>query len=192
MSFWDLNDGTSAAETAETEFEIAGGDMSPIPNGSSVLALIDEAKWENKEGADYINLRWTVLAPDEYKNRKVFQKLWVADDDPNAKDASKAATKRDKAKRMLAAIDANAGGKLAKSKTLPTDDSLTLHLTNKPMIIKVMVWSMPDRDRPGETMEGNWICAVAPKSKGVDVKDAPSPKPRAASAAVDFDDEVPF
>jgi len=196
MSFWDLSDGTDAAKTAETEYEIPSGNLDPIPDGSSVLALIDEAKWDTKDDASFISLRWSVLSPDEYKNRKVFHKLWVTDDDPNAKDADKAAKKRDKARRMLAAIDANAGGQLSKGGE-PSDDELTSALCNKPMVIKCMEWSMPDRDQPGEFIRGNWIAAVAPSDKGIDVKPAKA-KPASASLAggsgggADMDDEIPF
>lgn len=198
MSFWDLSDGDSAAEGTTTEYEIPSGNLDPIPDGSSVLAMIDEAKWDEKNEADYISLRWTVLSPDEYKNRKVFQKLWVTDDDPGAKDADKAAKKRDKAKRMLAAIDANAGGKLVKKGAMPTDDDLMSCLSNKPMIIKCMVWSVQSRENPDETIEGNWISAVAPKAKGIDVKEAkPKPQNRQAMGGAPaggdmLDDEVPF
>ena len=193
MSFWDLSDGGTAAETG-TEYEQPSGNLEPIPDGSSVLAMIDEAKWDEKDGADYISLRWSVLSPDEHKNRKVFQKLWVTDDDPNAKDASAAAKKRDKARRMLAAIDANAGGKLTKKGGVPTDETLTVCLTNKPMIIKCMLWEMPDRERHGEFIRGNWIAAVAPKSKGIDVKEAKAaPAAKSGSAHYDLDgDDVPF
>lgn len=197
MSFWDLSDGTDASQNTQTEYEIpGGGNMDPIPDGSSVLAMIDEAKWDEKENASFISLRWSVLSPDEYKNRKVFQKLWVTDDDPNAKDADKAAKKRDKARRMLAAIDANAGGKLVKKGEQPTDDDLTSCLSNKPMIIRCMIWSMPDREQPGQNIEGNWISAVAPKSKGIDVKD-PAPKKATPLRDLptydpDMDDEIPF
>ena len=194
--FWGLSDGGSAADTG-TEYEQPSGSLEPIPDGSSVLAMIDEAKWDEKDDADYISLRWSVLSPDEYKNRKVFQKLWVTDDDPNAKDASAAAKKRDKARRMLAAIDANAGGKLTKKGGVPTDETLTVCLTNKPMIIKCMLWEMPDRERHGEFIRGNWIAAVAPKSKGIDVKEAKAPSVQRSSAAgnvgnPDMDDEIPF
>ena len=192
MSFWDLSDGGSAADTG-TEYEQPSGNLEPIPDGSSVLAMIDEAKWDERDDADYISLRWSVLSPDEYKNRKVFQKLWVTDDDPNAKDASAAAKKRDKARRMLAAIDANAGGKLTKKGGVPTDETLTVCLTNKPMIIKCMLWEMPDREKPGEFIRGNWIAAVASKSKGIDVKEVKAPSvQRPSAAAPDIDDDVPF
>jgi hypothetical protein len=192
MSFWDLSDGGTARDT-ETEYEIPSGNLDPIPDGSSILAMIDEAKWDEKDGADFISLRWSVLSPDEYKNRKVFQKLWVTDNDPNAKDENAASKKRDKARRMLAAIDANAGGKLTKKEGIPTDETLTICLTNKPMIIKCMLWEMPDREKHGEFIRGNWIAAVAPKSKGIDVKAAKvaQAKPAIASAPVD-DDEIPF
>ena len=198
MSFWDLDDGTSAAETG-TEYEIpGGGNLDPIPDGSNVLAIIDEAKWDERNEAEYISLRWSVLSPDEYKNRKVFQKLWVTDDDPNAKDADAAKKKRDKAKRMLAAVDSNAGGALTKAGEMPTDEAMQQHLMNKPMIIRAMVWSMPDRENPGEKITGNWIAAVAPASKGVDVKppkEAPAGgggRPSNSGSTYDIDDEIPF
>jgi hypothetical protein len=169
MGFWDLSDGDSAAKTGQ-EYEVPGGNMEPIPEGSSVLAVIDEAKWETKQsGEDYISLRWSVLSPDEFKNRKVFHKLWVTDLDPMAKDEKKGIAKRDKARRMLAAVDANAGGKLIAQEGMPTNDSLTLHLCNKPMIITLMVYSISDARG---TATGNWVCGVAPKAKGIDVKPA--------------------
>lgn len=186
MGFWDLSDGESA-NTGEKEYEQETGNLSPIPDGSSVLALIDEAKWNETrdEQAEHISLRWSVIEPAEYANRKVFQKLWVTDDDPNVKDAAKMEKKRDKAKRMLAAIDANAGGKLSKVPRRPSDDDLALALTNRPMIIKCMVWEMGDNS-------GNWIAAVSPKAKGVSVADAkPMAKKPAPVPDVD-DDDVPF
>lgn len=188
MGFWDLSDGESAA-TGEKEYEQETGNLDPIPDGSSVLAIIDEAKWAEtrEEQAEYVSLRWLVMEPAEYANRKVLQKLWVSDDDPNVSDEAKMAKKRDKAKKMLAAIDANCGGKLAKNARRPNDDDLSLALTNRPMIIKCMVWEMGDN-------KGNWIAAVSPKSKGVDVKAA---KPVAATKKpapiADVDDpDIPF
>lgn len=202
MSFWDLSDGGTAADTG-AEYEIPGGNMDPIPEGSSVLAAPDEVKWETKDtGERYISLRWSVLSPEEYKNRKVFHKLWVTDLEPGAKDQAKGIAKRDKARRMLAAIDANAGGKLGASQGEPTDDTLGLALMNKPMIITVQVWSITDR-YSGSTATGNWVCAVNPKAKGIDVKPAkPAARPRnddgfgapssGGSSRRDMDDEIPF
>jgi hypothetical protein len=197
VSFWDLSTGENSANTGQ-EYEVPGGNLDPIPAGSSVLAIIDEAKWERKQtGEEFISLRWSVVSPDEYKNRKVFHKLWVTDLDPQAKDEAKAIQKRDKARRMLAAIDANAGGKLTAQEGKPSDDSMALHLCNKPMIITLMEWSMRGND--GSDMSGNWVSAVAPKSKGIDVK-APSAKAKSSDSGGsmgakpnrDIDDEIPF
>jgi len=179
-NFWELDDGEDATETG-TEYEVGGGDFEVIPNNTDVLACPDEAKWDAFNGDDFISVRWTILKPEEYANRKVFQKLWVTDDDPKAKDPAK---KRDKAKRMLAAIDANAGGKLGKKDVLPTDESLTAALVNKPMIIKLMVWKMKGDD--GEEKSGNWVSAVSPKKGGKVSKPKPEPKKQ------ELDDEIPF
>jgi len=194
--FWGLSDGGSAADTG-TEFEIASGNLDPIPDGSTVLALIDEAKWDKKDDANFISLRWSVLAPDEFKNRKVFQKLWVTDDKPDAKNSGDAEKKRDRARRMLAAIDENAGGKLVKSGA-PTDDTMTQHLTNKPMVIKCMEWSVTSRENPNEVIRGNWIAAVGPKTNELHAAKAKAPpKPSGGGYAapsgpsVDMD-EIPF
>ena len=206
MSFWDLSTGDSAKDTG-TEYEIPGGNMAPIPEGSSVLAAPDEVKWaEDKNNNRYISLRWSVLGPEEYKNRKVFHKLWVTDLDPSAKDEAKGIAKRDKARKMLAAIDANAGGRLSKIDRVPTDDDLALALSNRPMITTLQVWQVQDR-QTGGTVEGNWVCAVNPKSKGVDIKPA-TVKPARGGDGFDrpaggggasntmrqreMDDEIPF
>lgn len=192
MSFWDLSDGGTATDTG-TEYEIPSGNIEPIPDGSSVLAMIDEAGWHSENEAEHIKLRWTILGPDEYKNRKVFQKLFVTDPDPRSRSEDAAAKKRDKALRMLQAINGNAGGKLGSGR--PNDNDLTACLCNKPMIIKVMLWEMPDRDDPSRTISGNWIAAVSPKTKGVDVKMAKprsAPNPASPPPAEDISDDIPF
>ena len=169
MSFWNLE---NLPENGE--FETGGGDIKPIPADTSCLASIDEAKWDHdRDGNTYVSLRWSVLMPAEYKNRKVFQKLWVKDEDPRAKDPAK---KKDKAMRMLAAIDFNAGGKLKAAGVEPTDESLGACLVGKPMIIKVMEWKMDDAVT-GEIKTGNWIGAVSPK------KGAAAPAAKAAPVA---------
>ena len=196
MSFWDLSDGNTAADTPK-EYEIPGGSMEPIPNNSDVLAIVDQAKWAEKDGKNYIELRWSVMAPEEVKNRKVFHKLWVTDLDPNANDEAKGKAKRDKARRMLASVDANAGGNLTRTGDAPTDESMTMHLCNVPMVIKLMVWSMKGSD--GTDMAGNWVSAVSPSDKPLQISNEPLPKTSAAPAAQqsgssrrDLDDEIPF
>lgn len=192
MSFWTLSDGDEATGTG-TSYEVpGGGNFEPIPGGSSVLAMIGEAKWAETQGGDeYLSLRWTILEPETYAKRKIFQKLWVTDADPSVKDESKAKAKRDKAKRMLAAIDANAGGKLARNEGRPTDDKLATCLCDKPMVITLQVWEINNPGDPRGGASGNWVSAVAPKSAGVSVKAAAPSKAR-GSARDDLDDEVPF
>jgi len=197
MAFWDLSDGEDVSSSTNGEFDAGGGNMEVIPDNTSVKAIIDEAKWAKTQDEDeYISLRWTILAPEEFKNRKVFQKIWVADDKPGAKDAEKT---RDKAKRMLAAIDLNAGGKLLAGGKRPTDETLTGGLTNKPMVIKIMVWEMEDR-ATGKMNQGNWVGAVSPKSSPITsseeaAKKIASTPPKAQSSGRSrqgMDDEIPF
>lgn len=199
-NFWDLSTGESAATSTETEFEIATGNLEPIPDGSTVLAMIDEAKWDQRGHEEYLSLRWTVVRPDQFRNRKVFQKLWITDADPYAASPEKAAKKKDKALRMLAAIDANCGGRLTAKAGRPTDEMLTAALTNKLMAIKVLEWEMVG-DK-GDTMKGNWVAAVAPKSTPLHVPEtraasrpAAAQKPaaqRLPPASSIEDDEIPF
>lgn len=205
--FWNLSDGEDVKETAGSgEFDAGGGNLLPIPAETSVLAAIDEAKWDkDQDGNRFISLRWNVLAPEDYSNRKVFQKLWVTDADPRAK-ADKVAAKRDKAKKMLGAIDTNCGGKLMAKGVAPTDESLTSCLTNKPMVVKVMIWEMRDR-QTGDMARGNWIGAVSPKTapqtSAEDIAKAQAALEKHVSSTSgggmgggggrrDMDDEIPF
>ena len=185
MSFFTTSTGENAAATATGEFSAGGGDFAPIPKDTRVLAMCDEAKISEYQGQSYINLKWSIAQPKEYKGRVIFQKIkcWEAD-----------SNKRDKALRMLAAIDANAGGKLAASGAEPTDLSLQTSLTAKPMVLKLGVW-----DIDGKT--GNWVqevskhqpkpgtAAPAPAPKP---QPAPKPAPVAQSTGVDMDDDIPF
>ena len=78
MSFWQKQDG-SAVETSTT-FESGGGEITPIPNNTALIAAIEEAKWADWEGESYINLKWRVMRPSEFANRVIFQKLKVFSD----------------------------------------------------------------------------------------------------------------
>jgi len=179
-NFWDLSDGDDIANVG-TSFETGGGSIEPIPTDTTALAIIDEAKWDaDRDGNQFVSLRWSVLTPAEYKNRKVFHKLWVSDLKPNQRDPEKY---RDKQKKMLAAIDKNAGGKLFASGKRPTDETLGMALTNKPMQIKIMLWELAKDD--GSMGRGNWIAAVAPRA-GQTERTAPR------IAAHLEDDDAPF
>ena len=186
MSFWNTSDGESV--TAEKEYEAPSGDLTPIPDNTDVMAYIDEAKWDDRDGAEYITLRWRVAKPEAYKNRVIFQKLWALGNNPMAKDAEKAKKQGDTAKRMLAAIDANAGGELMAINGKPSAEDLQRCLSQKMMVIKLKVWEMTGNQ--GDKMTGNWICAVSPKTKGVSEVTAPASTP--AKSYVNDDDEIPF
>ena len=212
MSFWDLSDGDSAAKDVKKDYEVPGGNMAPIPGNSDVLANVKSVKWATAKDKDdrYIEIQWQVEQPETYKNRTVFHKLWVDDLDPNAKTEEKGKQKRDKARRMLATIDANAGGKLVASGQTPTDDSLMLALAGKAMVVKVMLWEMPDRERAGSFVNGNWVSAVKPKDSPTSIgTEMPTPNAAdtggtaygattggagsgGAAGGFDLDDEIPF
>lgn len=194
MSFWDV--GGEDLQENQGSYEQEGGDIKPIPDGTQVLALIDEAKWDAfQEGDDYISLRWSIMAPNEYKNRKVFQKLWVLGNNPNQSDEQKRKAQGVKAKKMLAAIDHNAGGKLLATGEAPTDDSMARSITNKPMVLKLKVWAM---EIQGEKKTGNWIAAVSPRNAGAKKAEeavAKEPAPQVQQPALaeeEWDDEIPF
>ena len=180
MSFWNLSDNKSVDTSGE--FETGGGNIEPIPANTDVLAVCDEAKWDERGDDRYISLRWTVMKPADYKNRKVFQKIRVLDSDP---------AKADKAKRMLAAIDANAGGKLVAAGEEPTDENLTKCLTNKPMVLKLQVWELETEQ--GEVKTGNWVSKVAPRAATASTASKPAQEsPAAASVEDDLEGDVPF
>ena len=164
-NFWNTSDNKAVESTGTFNSNTA---MEPIPNGSKLRACIEEAKWDDYEGESFIKLTWTVL-DGEYKNRKVFHKVKVKDMDSGRKD---------KAIRMLAAIDANAGGNLMRLGKEPNDMELMANLTNKPMAIKVGVWEINDK-------KGNWVQAVS--SIG-----AAAQQPVAAPQSDAADLDIPF
>ncbi len=186
MSFFQLSDNSQFDTTGS--FEMGGGKIEPIPNNTQVKAIIDEAKWDTYNDDRYISLRWSIIE-GEYLNRKIFQKIKVCEADSQ---------KKDKALRMLAAIDTNAGGGLMKLGYEPTDMDLAANLTNKPQAILLQVWEMTKDN--GEEISGNWVSMVAPVGKQF----ASAAKPKApqqqaaqgqapqAQQAEGFDDDIGF
>jgi hypothetical protein len=171
MSFFKTSD-NKAVDTSG-KFESGGGNFEPMPEGTSVLAAPVEAGWKSYEGEDYINIQWQVLAPTEYRNRRIFQKIKVYE--PTA-------AKADKAKRMLAAIDTNAGGKLLALDKTPDDADLTQSLVGKQMMLRLGFWEIDDK-------RGNWVQAVAPKTASVP---APAQTPAAAQTEALINEDIPF
>lgn len=173
----------SGINTQETTFESGGGDLAPIPKGTSVLAVAEEATNAEYQGDRYINVKWRISKPEEYSNRVIYQKIRVYDTDT---------AKAERAKRMLAAIATNAGGKLFQAmqqaqESEPSDMSLT-HIAHKPMVLKLDVWELD-----GKT--GNWVQAVSPYARQAAQQPAPAPAPvapQAPTGAPTFEDDIPF
>ena len=172
MSFFKKSDGTDAAAKATGTVESGGNSV--IPDNTTCLAMITECAWytDTTRGDTYISATWTMAKPAEYANRKVFHKIRVMDSDSK---------KRDKALDMLAAIDKNAGGKLAANGTEPTNADF-IHLMNKPMLVKVNVWEMNDRT-------GNWISKVSPRTETTPAQPVAVASPVPDIAGVD---DLPF
>ena len=144
MNFFTTSD--NQAIQASTSFD-AGAGFEPMPKNTQLKVIIEEAAWTSSqhEEKEFISLTWLCI-DGEFKKRKVFQKLHVLHPDTK---------KSDKAKTMLAAIDANAGGALMASGTMPDDMALSINLMNKPMAIVLDVWEIDGKS-------GNWVKAVAP------------------------------
>lgn len=125
-----------------------------IPAKTVLKSIIEESKWETytpeptaedpqPQTQTFIKNTWSVLEGD-YQGRKVFQKLHVQDESQD---------KAQRALQMLAAIDANAGGKIMASGAMPDDMMLSVSLSNVPMNITVDVWEIGNNS-------GNYITAV--------------------------------
>lgn len=190
MSFWATSDGSSA-QISDGKFDAGSVDLAPIPEDTCVLATAEEAKNSEYQGDEYLNIKWRVAKPAEYANRVIFQKVRVYDKDPS---------KADKAKRMLAAIAANAGGGLfaameQRGEERPSDMSLA-QLCNRPMVLKLGIWEIfaknPDgtEDKTKKEKDGNWVKAVSPKA-GTQAAPAPAPAPKPAPVDT-LDDDIPF
>jgi hypothetical protein len=198
-----LSDGTTI-KAPEKDYETpkGGGDFTLFPDGTSLKAAIDEAKWSKDDaGRERLNLRWAVLQPEEYANRKVFQTLWIKDLDPNEvkRGEDKAIAKRDRQRMMFAAIDANAGGKIVEligDDVEIKDEHLMTHLTNKAMVIRI------DMFTPKGGTDRNYVAKISQKSDPISsaaeiaagmAKLSPIAKSSgAASGRPILDDEIPF
>lgn len=205
-SFWSTSTGENAADNAASNFEVeGGGSLEPMPEGTSVLAFPKKAEWSKTQdgNAEFVNIQWSVMKPEQFANRVIFHKLWVADLDPNVEDLEKAKKKRDRNLNMFASIDFNATGKINPdgSKTpgrlallgrKPTNEDLAAALTGKTMVIGLGIWETND----GKS--GNWVRSVSDKSAELKVgtakpvQKANKPSSGSSSFSRDLDDEIPF
>ena len=191
MSFWTKSTGeTLSKQTATAEFQ-AQTDLPPIPDKTIVKAAATEIKWDlfTKDSPDgktlngerYINIRWDVI-DGEFQKRVIFQKIKVS----SAQEKT-----RDNAIDMLAAIDMNAsGGKLMTLGREPSDMELMTLLANKPMHLRLRVWTSQDK-----TASGNWIDAVSSAKGGKPTQRSANTAPIVATPAPEVpaeDEELDF
>lgn len=182
---WGLSTGENAADKTDGNVEDNFGKT--IPHMTMALAVITDAEWATGKtsGVEYVKATWEVMKPESLSGRKVWQMLHINTEKKEFRDSQR---------RKFAAIDYNAGGKLAKKGGKPSDDDLALHLTMKPMVIEVKeVW---DKER-GEYR--NEIGGIYTKSTPVSIgkhKAEPSARAgssqKAANAAYDTDEDLPF
>lgn len=152
MSFWKLSDGTHLEKQESFDSDA----IELIPDNTKCIAGIDDVAWgvmksndDNTITEDYISITWRLIEPKEYRNQCVFQKIKVY----NEKEKTK-----DRALRMLSAIDTIAGGKLQKIDEMPSDRQLKSALESKRMCITVREWDFDGK-------KGNWVSAVEPIEK---------------------------
>ncbi len=147
MSIWNLSNGKSAQEVAETQgasFEMNTKFM-PLPDKSWHNAICTGGKWDEYEDEEFIQLDWSIIGAElPFENRKVFQKIKV-----NAeKDTS-----RDNAIKMLIALNTLAGAELLEIAN-PTDDDLDEAFNGTVCAIRTDLWVINDNF-------GNFVGAVA-------------------------------
>lgn len=146
MNFW--NNDVIDNQGNNGDFSISNNnEFKPIPNNTEAIATIVDANWREFDGNEYIEIKWQIVAPAQYANRVIFQKLKVLDQD---------SAKSSKAQKMLLAINYNAGGRLHELRERPDDMDLKKSLQYKLMNIKILLWEFNDK-------QGNWIGAVKPK-----------------------------
>lgn len=196
INFWEDEEGEEIQQ--QESFESKGGDdFDVIPAKTRALAEIESVTIESYKDAaeiEYINIQWTLMKPEIYQNRRIFQKIRIMGDDPTQKSykEDKQAEKIRNAKLMLAAIDKICtGGKLFALKRMPTEEELQRYLVGKNAEIYLMVYKLDDGK------EGNWVHSVfapngnisAPSKSTTAVKKA---APKLASGFDDMDDDIPF
>jgi len=177
--FWNTSDGKEIESNGSF---VSGSGLDPFPDGTEVLSIISEAELDEYEGQRKIKITWIIGRPEKYKNRKIFQSLYVFSEHKNS-----SIEKADRAKRMLAAIDKNAGGKLMDTGNAPTTEAMTKCLVNSSMQLKIGLFEAED----GKAI--NYVTAVAPKgSSGKTSNTVSSKTEKPAEPAFEDDDNFPF
>lgn len=179
MSFWDLVNEIKSETTGSVEIAVGG---EPIPDGTTALAAVVEAKWQKgfEQDGEFLSIQWEVLEPESLRGRKTFVKHWIKDLDASAKTTEDAERKQKNAMRVFAGVDFNAGGRIVKflseKQAWPTIEQINMALAGKPMLVHFKEWEF-------NGSSGNWISAAWPKGEK-EIKVGGGMKPRASSASV--------
>ncbi len=170
------------------DYEQKGGG-NVIPEGTRVLASVEEIKTQTFDGSDHesLNLKWRVEEPEEYNNRVFFQTININGSCQLSQyyDESKQEKKIKDAFRMLSAIDKNAGGNISKLMRKPTDDELTQYIVAAKMWVNLGVYNNRQIVRGVSAFRD-----VDEPSK--QATNATSPKTPANQVGADMEDDIPF
>lgn len=181
---------TGEAIEATTSYENSGI-QAIIPEGSQLHANILEATWEEATqfANQLIKITWYITEKGKYNGFLINQKLHINDDK---------ASKADKAKEMLATIDANCKGalmKLASAEKLVEGDNMQLAraLNGGAALLTVAEYDMPS-NTGGDNIKGNWVRAVSPVAKAQAKEDKAiiSKEPELFINDLDNEDDIPF
>ena len=170
------------------DYEQKGGGP-VIPEGTRVLASVEEIKTQTFDGSSHesLNLKWRVEEPEEYNNRVFFQTININGSCQLSQyyDESKQEKKIKDAFRMLSAIDKNACGNISKLMRKPTDAELTQHIVAAKMWVNLGVYNNKQIVRGVSAFMG-----VEEPSK--QATNATAPKTPANQVGADDIDDIPF
>ena len=170
------------------DYEQKGGGTL-IPEGTRVLATVEEIKTQTFDGSSHesLNLKWRVEEPEEYNNRVFYQTIKINGSDPLSQyyDESKQEKQIKAAFAMFSAIDKNAGGNIGKLMRKPTDAELTKHIAYAKMWVLLGVYNNKQLVRGVSAFR-----SIDEPSK--QATNATAPKTPANQVGADDVDDIPF
>ena len=146
-------------------------EMENIPDGTTAMAVIDDANWNEYQGEQKIRLKW-LIAGGEFDGRTVVQNLKVKD----SKDSVV-----NKAMQMIAFLNNRTNRKLPESR-YPNDEELASSLIGVKAAIKIKIWT-----KKGDS--GNYVAALGDK---LDSFSSATKQSASANASASYDDEMGF
>lgn len=189
------------------DYEQKGGGP-VIPDGTRVLASVEEIKTQTFDGSSHesLNLKWRVEEPEEYNNRVFYQTIKINGSDPQSQyyDESKQEKQIKAAFAMFSAIDKNAGGNIGKLMRKPTEQELFNYIVDAKMWVLLGVYNnkqlvrgvsaFKDIDEPSKQAANGIASAFSdakiPASK--QAVNATAPKTPENQVGADMEDDIPF